>query len=105
MNFSLNPVRTALRLARFVWRTPLRVLRRRRNRQHELRTAEYSVINDVCHDYGVMLYYITLDQQRQQLQTMGFAPDAQAFDLRGEPITGRSEDSSMMLIARKPLRA
>ena len=81
--FSPNPVRLAFRLARAVRRTPLRLMRRLRMRRHEVRNSEFAMINDVCHDYGVMLYYITLDKQRLQLEKMGFSPDAEAFALDG----------------------
>ena len=100
--FSPNPVRLAVRLARAVGRTALRMARRLRMRKHEVRNSEFAMINDVCHDYGVMLYYITLDRQRLQLEQMGFCPNAEAFALDGNPARNESRDSSIMLIARKP---
>jgi SAM-dependent methyltransferase len=102
--FSPNPLRMAARLARFSWRTALRYARRRRFVAHEVRTSEYSIINDVCHDYGVMLYYILLSSQRRQLVEMGFSPEITAFDLSGHEVhDDGSPDSSLMLIARKPM--
>jgi ubiquinone/menaquinone biosynthesis C-methylase UbiE len=102
---SPNPIRTLVRLARFSLRTTRRLYRRTRLRKHEVRTGEYSIINDVCHDYGVMLYYITLPNQRLQLESIGFCKDAEAFDLIGEPITCDTTHSSMMFVARKPVQA
>jgi hypothetical protein len=78
-------------------------MRRRELQRLELRTPEYSVINDVCHDYGVMLYYIGLRQQREQLQALGFEAQARAFDLQGQEIISDTRDNSIMLVARKPL--
>lgn len=103
LTFSRNPARLLVRLSRFALKVPVRVARRYRYRKHEIRTAEYSMINDVCHDYGVMLYYITLANQRRQLEAMGFEKDAEAFDADGEPMLGEGVHSSMMLIARKAL--
>lgn len=101
LEWSPNPARLLVRLARFAWKVPLRLARRYRFREHEVRTTEYSMINDVCHDYGVMLYYITLANQRRQLEAMGFEKDAEAYDGNGERMPGEGTHSSMMLIARK----
>jgi ubiquinone/menaquinone biosynthesis C-methylase UbiE len=102
ITFSRNPVRLAFRLARAVRRMPLRVVRRFRMRKHEVRNSEFAMINDACHDYGVMLYYITLDRQRPQLEQMGFCANAEAFALDGNSARNESRDSSIMFIARKP---
>ncbi len=99
---SRNPARVLMRLARFGRQVPLRWMRRRQLRALEIRTPDYSVINDACHDYGVMLYYIGLRQQRAQLQALGFEANAVAFDLQGRQITGDPADNSIMLVARKP---
>ena len=58
-------------------------------------------MNDICHNYGVMLYYITLAQQRRQLEDTGFLPNAVAFDCRGRRIADDTTLDSMALIARK----
>jgi len=102
VEFSRNPIRLALRLARAIRRTPLRLIRRLRMRKHEVRNSEFSMINDVCHDYGVMLYYISLERQRRQLVEMGYCPQAEAFDLDGRPATNDSRHSSLMFVARRP---
>lgn len=98
---SKNPVLLGIRGARFCWNTAASVANRWRLARHDVRTPAYSIINDYCHNYGVMLYYITLANQRAQLVAGGFQPDAQAFDLNGELITDESRLSSIMLIARK----
>ncbi len=96
-----NPVRLGVRSLRFAWQTGVSVVNRWRFGRHDVRTPQYSMINDYCHNYGVMLYYITLANQRRQLEEAGFQADAQAFDLHGELITDDSDLSSIMLIARK----
>ncbi|MEY4561568.1 MAG: hypothetical protein RLZZ618_845 [Pseudomonadota bacterium] len=102
-SFTANPVRLAVRTLRFLAHTPVRLYNRQRFIRHEIRTPTYSVINDVCHNYGTMLYYISLAHQREQLVAMGFEPGAVAYDLDGHVITGSSDHSSMAFIARKPL--
>jgi SAM-dependent methyltransferase len=99
---SRNPARLLVRMARFGRQVPLRWMRRRQLQALEIRTPHYSVINDVCHDYGVMLYYIGLRQQREQLQALGFEANAVAFDLQGRQIADDTADNSIMLVARKP---
>lgn len=96
-----NPARILVRSLRFGTQTMIRLRNRHRFRRHDMRTPAYSMINDVCHHYGTMLYYITLANQRAQLEQIGFQPDAEAFDRTGNPITGECRDSSIMLIARK----
>lgn len=99
---SANPARVLVRGYRWLRETAVRMRNRRRFVPHEVRTAEYAVINDRCHDFGVMLYYITLAEQRRQLEAAGFAPDAPAFEHTGRRITDGSRLDSMLLVARKP---
>ncbi|KNZ33280.1 MAG: hypothetical protein AD742_06670 [Methylibium sp. NZG] len=101
LHLTANPVRMLVRAARFVKDTAISFHQRRQHIKHEIHTSSYAVLNDVCHNYGVMLYYITLARQRQQLEDAGFQPDAVAFDCRGRRIEGDTVLDSMALIARK----
>lgn len=101
LEMSRNPARALWRAARFAKHTAIRVYNRRRYAKHDLRTAEYSIINDVCHDYGTMLYYITLANQRRQIEELGFAENAAAYDLDGRFITKDTTHNSISMIARK----
>jgi SAM-dependent methyltransferase len=98
---SANPLRLAIRSARFARRVIARVRNRRRHLPLETRAADYSIINDVCHDYGTMLYYIDLAAQRRQLEAAGFRAGAVAYDLAGHRIDVDSDDNSIALLARK----
>lgn len=98
---SRHPLRLLVRLARFHVHTLVRLYNRWRFRRHDVRTDTYSIINDECHNYGTMLYYITLENQRRQLAEIGFRNDAEAFDLEGRRIDDDTRDSSIFLIARK----
>ena len=99
--FSANPARLLVRGVRHARDTAISLFHFLKHYRHEERTPHYAVINDRCHNHGVMLYYITLQQQRLQLQEVGFQPNASAFDCMGRPIRGDTTLDSMAMIARK----
>lgn len=100
LELSRNPVRLGMRSLRFARSVVIRAKNRLRHRPLEHRGDDYSIINDVCHDYGTMLYYIDLGAQRRQLERAGFAPGAEAFDLAGNRVE-ETRDSSIAFLARK----
>ena len=102
LQFSKNPARTLVRLARWIKDTSIRAVSRHRFVKLEVHAGHYAVLNDVCHNYGVMLYYITLADQRRQLEDTGFQANAVAFDRTGGRIGDDTMLDSMALIARKP---
>ena len=102
VQWTLHPLRALVRSARFVAHTATRMFNRRRFRPHEVRTPDYSVITDVCHHYGTLLYYVTLENQRKQLEAAGFSAEAEAFDLDGQRVPGDTAHDSIAFIARKP---
>ena len=95
-----NPVKLAFRLARFGKRTAVRLMNRRRLSKLEVRGDGYAIINDKCHDYGTMLYYVDLREQRRQLRDAGFTDDVRAWDLAGRPTGDDAIDDSILLLAR-----
>jgi len=99
--YSPNPIRLLVRTARWAKDTVISLDQRRRFVKHEIRTPEYAMINDRCHNFGVMLYYISLADQRRQLEDSGFEPAAPAFEHTGRRIEDESRLDSMLLIARK----
>jgi len=100
---SANPVRLGVRAMRFVAAALVRARNWLRYRKHNLRTAEYSMINDVCHDYGTMLYYISLPNQRRQLEACGFERGAVAFDHAGKRIETPNRENDYSIVAFKPM--
>ena len=72
-NPSANPIRLAVRALRFAKQVGLRVYNRRRFARLVRQTPDYSLVNDVSHDYRMMAYYVTLEAQRRQLREAGFA--------------------------------
>lgn len=101
LDLSANPIRMVVRAARFVRDTAIGLYQRQQHVRHEVHTSRYAVLNDMCHNYGVMLYYITLEHQRRQLEEAGFEPDSLAFDCNGRQIVDDTTLDSMALIARK----
>lgn len=98
--WSFNPARLGVRALRFAVQTATRVRNRRRFQQYEQRQAAYSIINDECHHYGTMLYYISLAEQRRQLEALGFEPNAAAYDEEGRLLQTDTTDSSLAFVAR-----
>jgi len=94
---SFNPARALVRALRFARDTAISAVQRRRYVRHEVHATDFAVLNDRCHNHSVMLYYITLSNQRRQLEAAG----AQAFDLHGHRIEDDTPYDSMALIARK----
>lgn len=101
LSLSANPLRMLVRLGRFTVDTVISLVRRAQHIRHEVRMADYAMVNDRCHNYGVMLYYTTLTNQRCQLEAVGFTGDAVAFDCDGRRISSDTTLDSMALIARK----
>lgn len=99
---ALNPVRLAVRAGRFVRRVMVRAYNRRRMSKLVEHGDGYSIINDVSHDYGTMLYYVDLRAQRRQLRDAGFSDEVYAWDLAGRPTDETSRDGSITLLVRTP---
>lgn len=98
--FNAHPVKLAKRVARFAINLGTRIVNRARYLKHEKRGSDFSMVNDRCHNYATMLYYISLENQRRQLEQAGFSANATVFDLRGEEVTDSTRDDSMTFVAR-----
>ena len=102
LKWSWNPARLGIRAWRFARDTVLGLPNYLRLSKLDVRGPEYSIINDSCHNYSTMLYYITLRNQRRQLEQIGFAPGAEAYDMNGKLITDDTAHVSIAFVARKP---
>jgi SAM-dependent methyltransferase len=98
--WSANPVTLLKRGAGFALTLARCVRNRLRLRPLEIRTADYSIINDLSHDYSTMLYYIALPAQRRQLEDAGFAADAIAFDGDGVRVEGATRHGAITFVAQ-----
>jgi SAM-dependent methyltransferase len=98
---SVNPLKLLVRLQRFARDSLLSLTNRLRYARHEQHNAQYALINSARHNHGVMLYYITLAQQRQQLVDCGFAANAEVLDREGLHAIQDTRSNSLAFIARK----
>lgn len=98
---TLNPVKLLLRSVRFIVDTAHRVRNRLRFKPLEVATAEYSIINDKCHNYQTMLYYITYEEQLKQLERFGFTGNPIVFAVDGSLVkndNGQLGDSLLFVV-------
>jgi hypothetical protein len=96
-----NPVKIAVRAARFLGQTGYRAVNRLTNLKHEIRRNEYAVINDVFHHYRTMIYYIDPAQQLRQLREAKFVGDIRMYDLSGKPMETTGTDGTIAFVAHK----
>lgn len=74
-----------LRLAYDAARVPLRLYNHRRLRRLEYRAADHAVINDISHNFAMVMHYVDRDAQTAQLARAGFAEVA-CVDRYGAPV-------------------
>jgi SAM-dependent methyltransferase len=100
LKLSINPARMLVHSVRFAGKTARRAINHLRFSRLNYRSADYSIVNDIYHDYTVMLYYVTIEAQRRQLAEVGFAAEAEAWDNTGK-IECDSCDPTMTFLVRK----
>ena len=54
-------------------------------RRHEVHTDEYAIINDNAHGFSLLTYYIGIECQKAQLESVGFANPA-VYDMDGKEV-------------------
>lgn len=96
--WSASPIKLARQILGFCRSLCTGLVNRARFKHQEIRTPAYGIINDKCHDYRTMLYYITLDNQRAQLREAGFDKNVQAYDNRGQAIVTDTTDDSITYV-------
>jgi SAM-dependent methyltransferase len=99
-NADRNPIKLAINSARFAVQTGRGLANRVRNLRHEVRTNEYSIINDRCHDYATMLYYISMDSQLRQLNNVGFESTPTIYDAEGRAADEHCRSDSLTYVVR-----
>lgn len=96
---SANPLKAAVRALRFSRDTLVRMRNRLRFKRHEVFEKDYAVINDIYHHYGVMLYFISLEKQLEQLRRAGFSSRA-VYGMNGDPADATTRDVTLTFVAR-----
>jgi len=101
-NLSWNPLKSGIRGLRYCYSLLIALRNRLRFRKMEVHTSEYSIVNDRCHNYATMLYYITHANQIKQLVSVGYDSEVVTFDALGNLITGSTLFDSIFYVTRKP---
>lgn len=101
-----RPLRLLRRLAGELSRMPIRIRNQRRAGRLEVRSSEWAVLNSQYHEFSTLMHYISLREQRAQLERAGFESDARAATTEGQWVPGQSLDSTRIvhLLARKPAK-
>ena len=104
LDFSWNPLKLGwrtLKLARSLprsWRNARRL--RALNETHE----DWSIMNCGAHDFGIVVVYTTLAEQKRQLEAAGFVTELVLDNVAGRPVTDDADTSGIWwfhYIARK----
>ena len=98
---SSNPVKLGIRLVKHLGLIAFRAFNRVRYIRHEERYADYAIINDVCHHYQTMLYFISIESQRRQLEAAGFDKNIVVHDRAGRVVTGDSRDGTIAFTTKR----
>ncbi|WP_133645546.1 class I SAM-dependent methyltransferase [Paraburkholderia flava] len=106
--FSLNPLRYGWRTLRTIRVLPLSIYNYRRHARFHQNHEGYSIKTASAHYFGILIVYTTIAEQRRQLVSLGFVPEA-IFNCDDG---GRIDDSVqtndawwLHFVARKPLSA
>lgn len=101
-----NPFKLALRILRALVKSVRTISNYRRYSRLNQRADGYSIMNAAAHNHGIVIHYITIEKQREQLAAAGFCPDPDIYgDLDGRLISSGDDTSRYMwfhFIARKP---
>jgi SAM-dependent methyltransferase len=96
-----NPVKLAVRVMKHLGLIAYRAFNRLRYIRHEERREDYAIINSVYHHYQTMLYFISIDAQRRQLEAAGFDKDIVVHDLAGHVVSGHCSDGTIAFTAKR----
>ncbi len=100
-SLSPNPIKLTVGGIKYITDVTLRVVNRIRYKRLEEISPEYSIINDICHNYSTMLYYISLKNQIKQLSEIGFKEKVDTYDCKGKITDHKTMDDSILYLARK----
>ena len=102
--FTWNPVKLGWRSMKAITSLPRSWSNHRRykalNEQHD----DWSIMNAGAHDFGIVVMYTTLAEQKRQLREAGFECEAVFDNARGEPVPEGADTRDMFwfhYVARK----
>ena len=101
-----NPAKLLTRVLRAVKDAPRAARNYRRyaplNEEHD----GYAIMNAAAHNHGLLLHYITLERQCEELETAGYLPGPEVYDnVHGRRIESGDDTSHawwLHYLARKP---
>ena len=104
--FTRNPVKLGWRILRGLWHLSTTLTNFVRYSKLNLSMQDSSIMNASAHRHGLVIYYITLEKQRQQLNAAGFRGEPRIFDSTTGGQLDRTQDTSRTcwfhFVARKP---
>ena len=71
-----------------------------RMKKFEVFADDHAIFNDGDHRYSLLLYYISIEKQREQLQAAGFS-DVGAYSMSGEPVTEDTDSHWIQYVSTK----
>lgn len=96
VNRTKNPVKLAARLAHGVLHAARTIRNFRRYSKLSYEGAGYSIANATAHDHGVLVHYITLENQLRQLESAGFQPHPRVFgNVDAQPLSPDESTSGL----------
>jgi SAM-dependent methyltransferase len=86
LQFSWNPLKLGWRALRTIGALPRSMLNHQRHRALNEAHDEWSIMNCAAHDFGIVVMYTTLAEQKRQLRESGFSPERVLDNVRGEAV-------------------
>ena len=69
-------------------------------KKHEIHADNYAIVNDGDHRFSLLLYYISIEKQVEQLSEIGFS-GIEAYDIEGKLVESDSASHWIYYLARK----
>lgn len=69
-------------------------------KKHEVFADDYAIVNDGDHRFSLLLYYVSIQKQIEQLSKIGFS-NVIAHDMQGKPVTSDPSSHWFHYVAQK----
>jgi len=86
IDFSWNPIKLGWRMLKLVRSLPRAWLNARRYRAVNETHEDWSIMNAGAHDFGIVVVYTTLAEQKRQLRNAGFETELVLDNEAGRPV-------------------
>jgi SAM-dependent methyltransferase len=87
-----NPLKLAVRVLRAARHAALTISNYRRYSRLRVEGDGFAIKNAAAHNHGIVIHYISLEKQLEQLSQVGFLPDPEVYsNLDGSRVTGRGD--------------